>query len=56
MARNGTTASLAWVRQAQIVLVVRVSSSAHAATMISWLRKVDIAVFEITMTIPEAWC
>lgn len=45
---------LARLRDARVIPVVRTGSAAHAATAVAWLREAGIAVFEITMTIPDA--
>ena len=42
------------LRAARVVPVVRTGSAAHAATAVHWLREAGLAVFEITMTIPDA--
>jgi 2-dehydro-3-deoxyphosphogluconate aldolase/(4S)-4-hydroxy-2-oxoglutarate aldolase len=42
------------LRAARVVPVVRTHSTAHARTVIGWLREAGITVFEITMTIPDA--
>ncbi|MFX5918417.1 2-dehydro-3-deoxyphosphogluconate aldolase, partial [Acinetobacter baumannii] len=30
------------------------ASAAHAATAVAWLREAGLAIFEITMTVPDA--
>lgn len=42
------------LRKARVVPVVRTHSTAHARTVVHWLRDAGITVFEITMTIPDA--
>ncbi len=42
------------LRQARVVPVVRTHSTAHARTVVGWLRDAGISIFEITMTIPDA--
>ena len=37
-----------------MVPVVRTSTAAHAATVVTWLREAGLRIFEITMTIPDA--
>lgn len=45
---------LATLRRARVVPVVRTRQAAHAATAVAWLREAGFAVFEITMTVPDA--
>lgn len=42
------------LRAARVVPVVRTHSTAHARTVVGWLRDAGITVFELTMTIPDA--
>jgi 2-dehydro-3-deoxyphosphogluconate aldolase/(4S)-4-hydroxy-2-oxoglutarate aldolase len=42
------------LRAARVVPVVRTKSTAHARTVIAWLREAGLVVFELTMTIPDA--
>lgn len=39
---------------ARVVPVVRTSTTAAAATVVSWLRDAGLRIFEITMTVPDA--
>ena len=48
------SALLAALRAARVVPVIRTRSAALAATGVQWLREAGLAVFEITMTIPDA--
>jgi 2-dehydro-3-deoxyphosphogluconate aldolase/(4S)-4-hydroxy-2-oxoglutarate aldolase len=48
------TEMIARLRAARVVPVVRTNSTAHARTVVGWLRDAGITVFEITMTIPDA--
>ena len=45
---------IATLRRARVVPVVRTASAAHAATAVAWLREAGLAIFEITMTVPDA--
>ena len=47
-------AMLSRLRAARVVPVVRTHNTAHARTVVGWLREAGITVFEITMTIPDA--
>jgi len=41
-------------RTARAVPVVRTHTTRHAATVVQWLRDAGLAIFEITMTVPDA--
>lgn len=47
-------ALIARLGQARVVPVVRTATTREAATAVAWLREVGVAVFEITMTVPDA--
>jgi 2-dehydro-3-deoxyphosphogluconate aldolase/(4S)-4-hydroxy-2-oxoglutarate aldolase len=45
---------IARFQAARVVPVVRTRATAHAATVVEWLRGAGLRIFEITMTVPEA--
>jgi 2-dehydro-3-deoxyphosphogluconate aldolase/(4S)-4-hydroxy-2-oxoglutarate aldolase len=42
------------LRAARVVPVIRTRETRHAATAVQWLRDLDLCIFEITMTAPDA--
>jgi 2-dehydro-3-deoxyphosphogluconate aldolase/(4S)-4-hydroxy-2-oxoglutarate aldolase len=42
------------LRAARVVPVIRTRETRHAATAVQWLRDLDLRIFEITMTVPDA--
>lgn len=51
---SAVATTIAALRKARVVPVVRTHTAANAATVVGWLRDCGITIFEMTMTIPDA--